>query len=455
MTFKTINPATEEIIEIYEELNSEVINEKLKLSQKAFLDWRNTSFSDRSELMIKVSDILRDNKISYAELMSVEMGKPFNQGLSEVEKCAWVCEYYAQYAESILADDIISTEIKSSYVAYLPIGPVLAIMPWNFPFWQVFRFAAPTIMAGNTGILKHARNTMGCAIAIEDVFTKAGFPKGVFTNLIIGSGPVDEIIKNKIVKAVTLTGSTPVGMQVASTAGSVLKKSVMELGGSDPYVVLADADVEHAAKICASARLVNSGQSCIAAKRFIVEKSIIREFEELFTIEMKKAAMGNPLDKSVTVGPQARKDLQLDLHRQVEDSIAKGAKLLLGGNIPEGAGFFYPPTILSNIQNNMAAYNEETFGPVAAIINADNESDAIEKANDTCFGLGAAVFTADLEKGNDIARNKLNAGCCFVNDFVRSDPRLPFGGVKDSGFGRELGTFGIKEFINIKSICVY
>jgi succinate-semialdehyde dehydrogenase/glutarate-semialdehyde dehydrogenase len=455
MTFETINPATEEIIEVYEELSSTEINEKLTISEKAFDEWKYTSFSERNALMLNAAEILRDKKNIYAELMAMEMGKPYNQGLSEVDKCSWVCEYYAQNAESILADEVIKTEIKSSYVAYLPLGPVLGVMPWNFPFWQVFRFAAPTIMAGNTGILKHARNTMGCAIAIEDVFTKAGFPKGVFTNLVIGSGPVEAIIRNKAVKAVTLTGSTPVGMKVASTAGSVLKKSVMELGGSDPYVVLADADIEKAAKICAAARLVNSGQSCIAAKRFIIEKTVIKDFEVLFTYEMKKAVMGNPLDKSVTVGPQARKDLQLELQRQVEQSIAEGAKLLLGGFIPDGIGYYYPPTVLTNVQKDMPVFYEETFGPVAAIINAENEEEAIEKANDTSFGLGAAIFTSDYDKGNDIARNKLNAGCCFVNDFVRSDPRLPFGGIKDSGFGRELGTFGIKEFINIKSICVY
>lgn len=455
MKFETINPATESTIEVYDELSEAAIVEKLELAEKAFPDWKNAGFSFRSSLMLAAAAVLRENKNEYARLMALEMGKPLAQGIAETEKCAWVCEYYATNAESFLADEIIATEANKSYIACRPLGSVLAIMPWNFPFWQVFRFAAPALMAGNTGILKHARNTMGCAIAIEDIFRKAGFPDGVFTNLVIGSGLVENVIRNNTVKAVTLTGSTPVGMQVAAVAGSVLKKTVLELGGSDPYVVLADADIEKAAAVCAAARLVNSGQSCIAAKRFIVEKSILPEFEKLFTVEMEKAVMGNPLNNGVTVGPQARKDLQLDLHRQVGQSISKGAKLLSGGYLPEGKGYFYPPTVLTNVEKGMAVYDEETFGPVAAIIAADNEKDAVRKANDTIFGLGAAVFTQDAEKGDRIAKDELNAGCCFVNGFVRSDPRLPFGGTGQSGYGRELGQYGIKEFVNIKTICVY
>ncbi len=455
MNFHTINPATEEIIKTYEEEAIDSLDKKLINSEKTFHEWKNTAFAERAALMKTAGCVLRDNKGVYAGLMAIEMGKPLAQGIAEVEKCAWVCDYYAENAEAFLSDNIISTEAQKSYAAFLPLGSVLAIMPWNFPFWQVFRFAAPAIMAGNTGILKHARNTMGCAAAIEDVFRKAGFPEGVFANLVIGSGMVEGIIRHDSIKAVTLTGSTPVGAQVAAAAGSALKKTVLELGGSDPYVILADADIEKAARACSAARLVNSGQSCIAAKRFIVEKPVLARFEEAFTEEMNKAVMGNPLEQSTTIGPQARRDLQLDLHRQVEQSLAKGAKLLLGGKIPDGKGFYYPPTVLTNVTKGMPACDEETFGPVAAIIEATDENDAINKANDTVFGLGAAVFTADSRKGDKIAKHKLNAGCCFVNDFVRSDPRLPFGGVRQSGFGRELGSYGIKEFVNIKTICVY
>ncbi len=454
MSFVTLNPATGETIQRYDGDSREAVLNKLMLSGKAFLNWSNTSFEERSLLMNRAAGILRSNKDEYAALMALEMGKPLAQGLSEVEKCAWVCEYYAGNAPSFLADEIIPTEMSRSYVTFNPLGPVLAIMPWNFPFWQVFRFAAPALMAGNTGVLKHARNTMGCAIAIEKLFLGAGFPEGVFTNLVIGPEPVAEIISNDIIRAVTLTGSTPVGQQTAAAAGAAVKKTVLELGGSDPYVILEDADIAKAAKICASARLINSGQSCIAAKRFIVVRPVLEEFEELLTREMEAARVGDPFDPSNDVGPQARADLRDSLHHQVESSVAMGAKLLTGGRVPEGRGFFYPPTVLTNVTKGMAAYCEETFGPVAAVIPAENEDDAVAKANDSVFGLGAAVFTSDIGKGNLIARNKLNAGACFVNSSVRSDPRLPFGGVKMSGYGRELSHFGIKEFTNIKTVCI-
>ncbi len=454
MDFQTINPSNEEIIHNYEEFSGSKINSIIDNAELAFKSWRKTTFQFRSDLMKNASKILRDKKIEYAQLMAIEMGKPINQGIAEVEKCAWVCDYYADNAESFLTDMGIKTESSKSFVSFLPIGAVLAIMPWNFPFWQVFRFAAPALMAGNVGILKHSRNTMGCACKIEEIFSLAGFPEFAFSNLIIGSAPVESIIRNKKIAAITLTGSTPVGAEVGKIAGSQIKKTVMELGGSDPYIILKDAELDNAAKICANARLLNSGQSCIAAKRFIIEDSVYDEFSSLLVKYMQEKKMGDPLDESNFVGPQARKDLQLELNHQVESSIAKGADLLLGGSMPNSKGYFYPPTVLGNCSIGMPAYNEELFGPVAALIRAKDVETAIDIANDTSFGLGAAIFTADIENGERIARDELNAGACFVNDSVKSDPRMPFGGVKESGYGRELGCFGIREFMNIKSVVV-
>jgi succinate-semialdehyde dehydrogenase / glutarate-semialdehyde dehydrogenase len=454
MAFRTINPATEEIIKEYEELNLNEIEIKLTESAIAFKNWRKTSFKNRSELMLKAADILEIRKEEYGRLMAVEMGKPLAQGISEAEKCAWVCRYYAENAEEQLKNDIIKTEFSDSYVSFQPIGSVLAIMPWNFPFWQVFRFAAPTLMAGNTGLLKHARNTMGCAEAIEEIFLEAGFPEGVFINLRIGSKPVKNIIANDIISAVTLTGSTPVGSEVAKLSGKYIKKTVMELGGADAYVVLKDANIEKTAEACVFARLINSGQSCIAAKRFIVEEEIANEFEELFIDKMSKYVMGNPLDEGVNVGPQARKDLQLDLQNQVEESIKKGAVCAYQDKLNTNTGFYYPATVLSNVKPGMPAFDEELFGPVAAIITANDENEAVDIANSSIYGLGGAVFTEDIEKGKRIATEELQSGACFVNDFVRSDPRLPFGGIKQSGYGRELSSYGIKEFVNIKTVCV-
>jgi succinate-semialdehyde dehydrogenase / glutarate-semialdehyde dehydrogenase len=454
MSFYTINPTTEEIIREYQELSEIELDNKITSANKRFSEWKKTSFAHRSNLMLNAAKILRNKKNDYAGLMALEMGKPLAQGISEVEKCAWCCEFYAENAEKFLSDENVQTQMSRSFISYQPIGAVLAIMPWNFPFWQVFRFAAPALMAGNVGVLKHARNTMGCAEAIEEIFLSAGFPESVFTNLVIGSSMVDKVIENKFITAVTLTGSTPVGQQVAAKAGSLIKKSVLELGGNDAYVVLEDADLDATAETCVTARLINSGQSCIAAKRFIVSKKVLHEFENLFIEKIKTKKMGNPFDSSVYVGPQARKDLQLELHRQVEQSVSMGANLRIGGELPQGKGYFYPPTVLTDVQKGMLVYDEETFGPVAAIIPAESDEDAIEKANDSIFGLGAAVFTRDVEKGTEIAKNRINAGCCFVNDFVKSDPRLPFGGVKLSGYGRELSHFGIREFVNIKTICV-
>ncbi len=450
----TINPATEEILNEYQEFDESQIEAKIELASKQQKLWQKTTFAHRSTLMKQAACILRDGKQKYAKLMALEMGKPLSQGIAEAEKCALVCDYYAENAENQLADEIIKTEFSKSYASYQPIGTVLAIMPWNFPFWQVFRFAAPGLMAGNAGLLKHSSNTMGCAIAIEEIFKEAGFPEGIFSSLVVGSALIARIIEHHKIAAVTLTGSTPVGQKVAAKAGSCIKKTVMELGGSDPYVILADADLKKAAAACTTARLINSGQSCIAAKRFVVVESVIDDFTALFVENMKNNKMGNPLEEGIAVGPQARKDLQLDLQRQVETSVKMGAKLLLGGNIPEGKGYYYPPSVLTDVRKGMPAYYEELFGPPAAIIPVKNEEEAIAVANDTSFGLGAAIFTEDIEKGERIAREELQAGACFLNAFVRSDPRLPFGGIKESGYGRELSSFGIKEFVNIKCVCV-
>jgi succinate-semialdehyde dehydrogenase/glutarate-semialdehyde dehydrogenase len=386
--------------------------------------------------------------------MAHEMGKVLREGIAEIEKCAWVCEYYAENAESFLENEIIDSDFSSSYVSYQPIGTILAVMPWNFPFWQVFRFAAPTVMAGNTAVLKHASNVPGCALAIEDLFREAGFPENVFRTLLIGSNRVEAVIKHHAIKAVSLTGSTPAGKSVASVAGSVMKKCVLELGGSDPYLILEDADLVSAAKTCAAGRLVNAGQSCIGAKRFIVTEKVYPGFLEYFTQEMMKAEFGDPCEPEITMGPLARIDLRDELHRQVTDSVKMGAEVIIGGEKPNMKGAFYPPSILENVKPGMPAYDEELFGPVASVIRVKNETEAIRVANDSVFGLGAAVFTKDLKKGERIAETQLQAGCCFVNDFVKSDPRVPFGGIKESGFGRELSSHGIKEFMNVKTVVV-
>jgi succinate-semialdehyde dehydrogenase/glutarate-semialdehyde dehydrogenase len=426
----------------------------LQRAERAWLEWRETDFSERAELMRRAAEILRSKAQAYAELMAVEMGKPLPQGKAEAEKCAWACDFYAENAERFLADEPVETDAGKSYVSYRPLGPVLAIMPWNFPFWQVFRFAAPALMAGNAAVLKHASNVFGCALEIEKIFREAGFPEGLFGTLLIGSGRVKEVIRHPAIRAVTLTGSTPAGKVVAAQAGSVVKKTVLELGGSDPYVVLEDADLELAVETCVNSRLINGGQSCIAAKRFVVVKPVIEEFTERYVETMKAKRMGDPFEPGIDLGPQARVDLRDQLHRQVRRSVAQGARLLLGGKFPDGPGAYYPPTVLAGVAKGMPAYDEELFGPVAAIIEAKDEEDAIRIANDSSFGLGAAVFTRDLERGERIARNRLEAGSCFVNALVRSDPRLPFGGIKESGYGRELSVFGIREFVNIKTVWI-
>lgn len=454
MTFTSINPATGASIREYKGHEPAEVKESVRAAHRAFPAWRKAGFPARSEAMRTAAKLLRERADRYARLMAEEMGKPIQAGRGEVEKCAWVCEYYAENAESFLSPQTVETQAAKSFVAFEPIGVVLAVMPWNFPFWQVFRFAATALMAGNTALLKHASNVPGCALAIEEVFRDAGVPDHVFRSLLIDSNQVKAVIKNPLVRAVTLTGSNKAGKAVAQLSGKMLKKTVMELGGSDPYVILKDADLELAVEKCVTSRLINSGQSCIAAKRFIVVEELKDEFERRFVERMRSARMGDPLSEETEIGPQARVDLRDELHDQVQRSIAKGARCLLGGEKPEGPGAFYPPTVLTDVKKGMPAYREELFGPVASIIAVKGEKTAIRTANDHIYGLGAAVFTANLERGERIATTELDAGCCFVNDFVKSDPRLPFGGVKESGYGRELSHYGIQEFVNIKTVSI-
>ena len=453
MDITSVNPATGRPIETYRELSDDAVAAAIVRAHEAWASWRAASFGERGALMRKAASVLRDRKRELATLMAIEMGKPRKQGDAEVEKCAWACEHFAEYAPRYLARDPVATEAARSYVVFEPLGVVLAIMPWNFPLWQVFRFAAPALMAGNAAVLKHASNVPGCALAIQAIFEAAGFPRGLFRTLMIGSSRVRAVIEHPLVRAVTLTGSTPAGAAVAGQAGTAVKKTVLELGGSDPYLILEDADLEQAAATCVAARIVNSGQSCIAAKRFIVVGSRADRFAEWFAALLKVKRMGDPLDEATEIGPLARRDLRDALHRQVTASVSRGAKAILGGEIPEGPGAYYLPTVLVDVAPGMPAYGEETFGPVASIIRARDEDDAVRIANDTGFGLGAAVFTKDLEHGERLAQ-RIEAGAVFVNAQVASDPRLPFGGIKQSGYGRELGAYGIKEFVNAKTVVV-
>jgi len=454
MQIYSVNPANGEQIKAYTAHSDEHISTKITQTHIAWLNWKLTGFDERSKLLTNMANVLKQRKQELAKLMAMEMGKPLLQGISEVEKCAAVCEYYAANAANYLKDQLVETEATKSYICFQPIGVVLAIMPWNFPFWQVFRFLAPALAAGNGGVLKHASNVPGCALVIEEIVKQAGFPANVFQTLLAGSKQVDKIIENKYIMAVTITGSTSAGQKVAQKAGSLLKKTVLELGGSDAYIILEDADLDKVAEMCVNSRIINSGQSCIAAKRFIVVKSVAKEFTELFCQKMAAKKMGEPLDEGVEIGPQARVDLRDELHKQVQTSIAKGAKCILGGELIPGENAYYPPTILTHVKPGMPACDEELFGPVAAIITAEDEGDAIAIANNSVFGLGGAVFTADKKRGEMIAATKMEAGSCFVNSMVKSDPRLPFGGIKQSGYGRELGIFGIYEFVNIKTVYV-
>lgn len=450
---KSINPYNNKTIQEYKQHSYTDINESIDLMQEEFSRWKETDFSERADLLKNAAKILEERKQELAELISLEMGKIIGESIAEVEKCAWVCRYYAENGEKFLTDEIIETDAGKSFVAFEPLGIVLAVMPWNFPFWQVFRFAAPALMAGNAGLLKHASNVPGCAMAIEEVFRQAGFPEHIFKALLIHSSYVAHIIENKHVKAITLTGSEAAGSAVAECAGKNLKKTVLELGGSDPFIVLDDADLELAAKTAVTARMINMGQSCIAAKRFIVSESVQDVFIEKIKEILDHLKPGDPLDPNTNLAPLARMEFVNDLENQVERSVEMGARLITGGKSPDVEGCFYEPGILSNVSREMPAFREEIFGPVFPVITAQDEEEAIKLANDSNYGLGGSVWTKDIERGERIAR-RIETGAVFVNGLTKSDPRLPFGGIKNSGYGRELSHYGIKEFVNIKTIWI-
>jgi succinate-semialdehyde dehydrogenase / glutarate-semialdehyde dehydrogenase len=454
MALEAIDPTTGERLATHDEHDDEAVRAAAAAARQAFLAWRRVGFAERAVPLQRAAELLESRATELAALMAREMGKPVADGAAEAKKCAWVCRHYAEHAAALLADEEVATDARRSFVTCEPLGVVLAVMPWNFPLWQVFRAAAPALMAGNAMLLKHASNVPGCALAIEGLLHDAGLPDGLFRTLLVGSRRVDMLLELPEVAAATLTGSVGAGRAVAAKAGSLIKKTVLELGGSDAYVVLADADLPAAVEACVKSRLVNSGQSCIAAKRFVVVEPVREDFERLMVERMAAAKVGAPLEDGVVVGPLARRDLRDELHQQVVRSVAAGARLLLGGEVPPGPGAFYPPTVLAGVRPGMPAYEEELFGPVAAILPAADEADAIRIANDSVFGLGAAVFTRDQARGERIAARELAAGCCFVNDFVRSDPRLPFGGIKESGYGRELAGAGIREFVNVKTVWV-
>ncbi|KTD73382.1 NAD-dependent succinate-semialdehyde dehydrogenase [Legionella tucsonensis] len=454
MIIQTVNPATEQILQSYDCMSEQEVDKKLSEAHEAYLEWKKTSFSKRKTLMLQLAQLLKTKTDELAHLMAIEMGKPIAAGSAEINKCVWLCEHYAEHAEEYLAPKVIQTEMKKAKVCYLPLGIVFAIMPWNFPFWQVFRFAVPTLMAGNVAALKHAPISTGTGNKIEELFLEAGFPVHVFQHLIVDNDGAAKVIEHPYVIAVTLTGSGRAGSAVASHAGKFLKKSVLELGGSDPYLVLEDADLDLAARCIVNSRLNNSGQVCIAAKRIIVLKSVEKELIHKIMEQMAAFKMGSPLDSETKLGPLARSDLRENVHNQVEKSLKQGAKLLTGGIIPAGKGFYYPPTLLTQVTPGMPAFDEELFGPVIALITANNEKEGLAYANQSQYGLGAAVFTRDLERGEHIATYEIEAGACFVNAFVASDPRLPFGGIKESGYGRELSKEGILEFVNTKTIAI-
>jgi succinate-semialdehyde dehydrogenase/glutarate-semialdehyde dehydrogenase len=453
MPIASINPATGETIKTFQPLDALQIEEKLQRASDVFKTYRNTSFSDREAWMLRAADILDADKNSFARLMTIEMGKPIKGAVGEVEKCAWVCRYYAETAQHHLADELVETNATKSFVRFQPLGPVLAVMPWNFPFWQVFRFAAPALMAGNVGLLKHASNVPQCALAIEDIFRRAGFPEGAFQTLLVGSEAVQRILEDRRVVAATLTGSEPAGRSVASITGKQIKKTVLELGGSDPFIVMPSANLDEAVTTAVKARTINNGQSCIAAKRFIVAADIYDEFERRFVEEMKALRVGDPLKESTDIGPLATEQILKDVDEQVKTSVAAGALVLTGGKRLDRAGNFYEPTVLVNIPSDSPASREEIFGPVAMLFRARDIDEAIDLANATTFGLGAAAWTNDPNEQERFI-DELEAGCVFINGMVASDPRLPFGGIKNSGYGRELGEFGIREFVNVKTVWI-
>jgi succinate-semialdehyde dehydrogenase/glutarate-semialdehyde dehydrogenase len=450
MIFKSTNPHNDEEVGAYSALTSEELNQKLSDASSAFKEWRQKPLSHRTKLLKKAGDVLRDNRDEYAQMITLEMGKPISEAKSEIEKCAWVCDYYAEHAEEFLSDEHIKTDASTSFVRHDPMGTIFAVMPWNFPFWQVFRFAAPTLTSGNTGLLKHASNVFGCAQKIEDVFTKAGFPKGVFQSLVVGHDVTEKIISHEGVKAITLTGSEKAGSTVAQIAGKHLKKSLLELGGSNSFIVLEDADLDLAVKTAVKARMLNSGQSCIAAKRFIIQDSVYEEFVTKFTDAARQLKVGDPILDDTQVGPLARKDLADELQRQVKDSIEQGAELLLGGHQNK---CFHEPTVLGKVTRDMPAFKEETFGPLAAMIKVKTVEEAFELSEESQFGLGVSLFTKETSRAEESA-SRVSDGALFINELVKSDPRLPFGGTKKSGYGRELAKDGMMEFINRKVVYV-
>jgi len=453
MPIASINPNTGETLKTFESLTKAEIEEKLQLASYTFRAYRKTSLVERAAMMTRAAEILETEKQDFARIMTLEMGKPIKGAIGEVEKCAWVCRYYAENAQQHLADMVIETDAAKSYVKFQPLGPVLAVMPWNFPFWQVFRFAAPALMAGNVGLLKHASNVPQCALAIENLFSRAGFPQGSFQTLLIGSDAVESVLRDRRVAAATLTGSEPAGRSVAAIAGGEIKKTVLELGGSDPFIVMPSVNLDQAVTTAVKARTINNGQSCIAAKRFIVSAVIYNDFERRFVEQMKALKVGDPLQDSTEIGPLATEQILKDVDQQVQTSVAAGAIILTGGKRLDRSGNFYEPTVLANIPKGSPAYSEEIFGPVALLFRVNDIDEAIELANATTFGLGASAWTSD-EGERDRFITDLEAGCVFIDSMVASDPRLPFGGIKNSGYGRELGEFGIREFVNIKTVSI-
>ncbi len=452
-TFSTTNPTTGKLLETYNTLSKDELLSKITLSQSAFTTWKKSNFTDRSKLLLSVADILLAKKLELAKLMTDEMGKRKVEGLAEIDKCVLVCKYYADQAELQLKDHLVQTEASKSYIKFSPLGVVFAIMPWNFPFWQVFRAAAPAIMAGNTMLLKHASSVPACALAIENIFKEAGAMDGLFQTLLISGAETETVIESPYVRLVSLTGSEEAGMKVASLAGKHIKRTVLELGGSDPFIVMPDADIQKAAETAATARMIVSGQSCIAAKRFIVHKDIANQFTDIFKSVLESKKIGDPNDESIDIGPLSSSSIRDAIHDQVTRSLKQGAKLVTGGDIKDGAGYFYPPTILKDVTPDMIVAIEETFGPVAAIITVNSKEEALEIANNSHFGLGSSVWTNDNSTISFFTDN-IEAGCVFVNSMVKSDPRLPFGGTKFSGYGRELSEYGLKEFVNIKTIWI-